>query len=375
VHGSAFLLELGGVILLLAVLARVAQRFGFSPIPLYLLAGLAFGQGGIVPLVTADRFIAAGAEIGLILLLFSLGLEFSARELADAVRTSSRVGGVDLLLNFTPGFVAGVVLGWGVVPAIFLGGVTYISSSGVIARTLDDLGWMGNRETPLILAVLVIEDLVMAGFLPFATVLLVGGLAALVVVTILTVAARYGPAISRAVFSDSDEALLFGILAVLLLTAGATEALNVSAAVGAFLAGIVFSGPAADRARSLLLPLRSVFAGTFFLFFGFEVDPGTIPAALPAALVLAIVGAATKVGTGWIAARRAGIGRRGRIRAGVALIARGEFSIVIAGIAVAGGAEPDLGPLAACYVLLLAVCGPLLARIADRPAQRASPRR
>jgi CPA2 family monovalent cation:H+ antiporter-2 len=132
----------------------------------------------------------------------------------------------------------------------------------------------------------VIEDLVMAGFLPFATVLLVGGsagrvvvsivLAALVVVTILTVAARYGPAISRAVFSDSDEALLFGILAVLLLTAGATEALNVSAAVGAFLAGIVFSGPAADRARSLLVPLRSVFAGTFFLFFGFEVDPGTI---------------------------------------------------------------------------------------------------
>jgi CPA2 family monovalent cation:H+ antiporter-2 len=173
-------------------------------------------------------------------------------------------------------------------------------------------------------------------------------LAALVVVTILTVAARYGPAISRAVFSDSDEALLFGILAVLLLTAGATDALSVSAAVGAFLAGIVFSGPAADRARSLLVPLRSVFAGTFFLFFGFEVDPGTIPKALPAALGLAIVGAATKIATGWIGARRAGIGRRGRIRAGTALVARGEFSIVIAGIAVAADAEPDLGPLAAC---------------------------
>jgi CPA2 family monovalent cation:H+ antiporter-2 len=163
---------------------------------------------------------------------------------------------------------------------------------------------------------------------------------------------------------------------VLLLTAGATEALNVSAAVGAFLAGIVFSGPAADRARSLLVPLRSVFAGTFFLFFGFEVDPGTIPKALPAALALAIVGAATKLATGWIVARRGGIGRRGRIRAGTALIARGEFSIVIAGIAVTAGAEPDLGPLSACYVLLLAVCGPLLARVVDRPARRlASPRR
>jgi CPA2 family monovalent cation:H+ antiporter-2 len=376
VHGSLFLLELGGVVLLLAVLARVAQRFGFSPIPLYLLAGLAFGQGGVIPLVTADEFIAAGAEIGLILLLFSLGLEYSARELVDSLRSTAFAGGIDVVLNFGPGLAAGLVLGWGLVPAVFLGGVTYISSSGVIARTVDELGWMGNRETPLVLAVLVMEDLVMAVFLPLATVLLVGGgaarvvlsigLAALVVATVIAVAARFGPVVSRAVFSRSDEALLFGILAILLLTAGATEALNVSAAVGAFLAGIAFSGPAADRARSLLVPLRSVFAGTFFLFFGFEVDPGTIPKALPAGLALAAVGAGTKFATGWLAARRGGIGRRGRIRAGAALIARGEFSIVIAGIVAADGAEPDIAPLAAVYVLSLAVSGPLLARVADR---------
>jgi K+:H+ antiporter subunit KhtU len=376
VHDASFLLELGGVILLLAVLARVATRFGFSPIPLYLLAGLAFGQGGIVPLVTANRFIEAGAEIGLILLLFSLGLEYSASELVGAMRSNAAVGGIDLVLNAVPGLLAGLVLGWGLVPAIFLGGITYISSSGVVARTLDELGWMGNRETPFVLAVLVIEDLVMAGFLPLASVLLVGGtfwrvllsigVAALLVLAVLTIAARFGPAISRAVFSRSDEALLFGILAVVLLTAGVTEAFNVSAAVGAFLAGIAFSGPAADRARSLLVPLRSVFAGAFFLFFGFEVDPGTIPGALPAALVLAAAGVATKVATGWAVARRAGIGRRGRARAAAALIARGEFSIVIAGIAVAEGAEPDLGPLAAVYVLLLAICGPIAARLVDR---------
>jgi monovalent cation:H+ antiporter-2, CPA2 family len=383
VHDALFIIELGGVVLLLAILARVAQRLGFSPIPLYLLAGLAFGQGGVIPLVTADEFIEAGAAIGLILLLFSLGLEYSARELVGSVRSSARVGALDLVLNATPGVAAGLLLGWEFVPSLFLGGVTYISSSGVIARTLDDLGWMGNRETPAVLAILVIEDLAMAGFLPLATVLLVGGspsrvvvsvgVAVVVVVAVLAGAARYGPAISRAVFSRSDEALLFGILAVLLLTAGATEALNVSAAVGAFLAGIAFSGPSADRARSLLVPLRAVFAGAFFLFFGFEVDPGTLPRALPAAAVLAVVGAGTKVLTGWYAARRAGIGRRGRIRAGVALIARGEFSIVIAGIAVASGEEVDIGPLAAAYVLLLAVCGPVLARVADRVA--AAPRR
>ena len=378
---AAFLLELGGVILLLAVLARAGARFGFSPIPLYLLAGLAFGQGGIVPLVTANRFIEAGAEIGLILLLFSLGLEYSATELVGAMRSNALAGGLDLALNAAPGFVAGLLLGWGPVPALFLAGVTYISSSGVVARTLDDLGWMGNRETPLVLAVLVIEDLVMAGFLPLATVLLVGGgigrvllsvsVGALVVIVVLTVAARWGPAVSRAVFSRSDEALLFGILAILLLTAGATEALNVSAAVGAFLAGIAFSGPAADRARSLLVPLRSVFAGTFFLFFGFEVDPGTIPEALLPALLLAAVGVATKVVTGRVVAKRAGIGPRGRARAAAALIARGEFSIVIAGIAVAEGAEPELGPIAAVYVLLLAICGPLVARAVDRRTTRA----
>jgi CPA2 family monovalent cation:H+ antiporter-2 len=378
VRNSLFLIELGGVVLLLAVLARLAQRLGFSPIPLYLLAGLAFGQGGVIPLVTADEFIEAGAEIGLILLLFSLGLEYSASELLESLRSTTVIGGLDLLLNFTPGFIAGLMLGWDLIPALFLGGVTYISSSGIIARTLDDLGWMGNRETPLVLAILVIEDLAMAAFLPLGTVLLVGGgtwrvavsvgVATVVVVTVLVVAARYGQAISRAVFSRSDEALLFGILAVLLLTAGATEALNVSAAVGAFLAGIAFSGAAADRARSLLVPLRSVFAGAFFLFFGFEVDPGTLPRALPSAAALAVVGAATKYATGWLAARGAGLGRRGRIRAGVGLIARGEFSIVIAGIAVASGAEAEIGPIAAGYVLLLAVCGPLLARVADRSA-------
>ncbi|MGZ8612887.1 MAG: cation:proton antiporter domain-containing protein, partial [Actinomycetota bacterium] len=163
------------------------------------------------------------------------------------------------------------------------------------------------------------------------------GIAALVVAGVLLIAARYGPAISRAVFSRSDEALLFGILAIVLLTAGATEALNVSAAVGAFLAGIVFSGPAADRARSLLVPLRSVFAGAFFLFFGFQVDPGTIPSVLAPAGALAVAGAGTKYATGRLAARRAGIGPRGRTRAGVGLIARGAFSIVIAGVAVAAG--------------------------------------
>jgi monovalent cation:H+ antiporter-2, CPA2 family len=135
--------------------------------------------------------------------------------------------------------------------------------------------------------------------------------------------------------------------------------------VGAFLVGIALSGRAAEAAHDLLTPLRDLFAATFFVFFGLQTNPRSIPPVALAATALAVVTAATKVGTGWWAARRAGIGPRGRWRAGTALVARGEFSIVIAGLAVAAGREPSLGPLATAYVLILAVLGPVLARASE----------
>ncbi|HEU4527231.1 MAG TPA: cation:proton antiporter [Actinomycetota bacterium] len=381
-HGPLFLLELGGVVLLLAVLSRIAGRFGFSPIPLYLVAGLAFGEGGVIPLVTAEEFVEAGATIGLVLLLFSLGLEYSAQDLMRSLREGAGVGGADIVLNAVPGFLAGLLLGWGLLAATVLAGVTYISSSGVVARLLDDLGWMGNRETSTVLGVLVFEDLAMAMFLPIVSILLTGGqaseialeaaLAGVLVAGILVLASRYGDVLSRAIAARSDEAFLLAVLGILLVVAGSAEAVNVSAAVGAFLTGIVVSGSAASRARNLIRPLRDVFAGAFFLFFGFQVDPASIPSVAIPAVLLAAVGAATKLATGWWGARRAGVGERGRRRAGWVLVARGEFSIVIAGLAVAAGLEPKLGPLAATYVLLLAVVGPLATHLLHRAASGAT---
>lgn len=381
-HGPLFLLELGGVVLLLAVLSRIAGRFGFSPIPLYLVAGLAFGEGGVIPLVTAEEFVEAGATIGLVLLLFSLGLEYSAQDLMRSLREGAGVGGADIVLNTVPGFLAGLLLGWGLLAATVLAGVTYISSSGVVARLLDDLGWMGNRETSTVLGVLVFEDLAMAVFLPIVSILLTGGqaseialeaaLAGVLVAGILVLASRYGDVLSRAIAARSDEAFLLAVLGILLVVAGSAEAVNVSAAVGAFLTGIVVSGSAASRARNLIRPLRDVFAGAFFLFFGFQVDPASIPSVAIPAVLLAAVGAATKLATGWWGARRAGVGERGRRRAGWVLVARGEFSIVIAGLAVAAGLEPKLGPLAATYVLLLAIVGPLATHLLHRAASGAT---
>ncbi|WP_308699130.1 cation:proton antiporter, partial [Streptomyces clavuligerus] len=370
-HGTTTLLiELGAIIMGLGLIGRFAGRIGLSPIPLYLLVGLAFGTGGLLPLSASEDFIAVGAEIGVILLLLLLGLEYSASELVGSLKTQYPSGLVDFVLNALPGAAAALLLGWGPVAAVALAGVTWISSSGVIAKVLTDLGRLGNRETPVVLGILVMEDLAMAVYLPLLTALLAGvGLAggsitlliALGTVGIvLYLALRHGRVISRAVSSDNPEMLLLVVLGLTLLVAGIAQELQVSAAVGAFLVGIALSGEVAEGARKLLTPLRDLFAAVFFVFFGLSTDPNEIPPVLLPALLLAVVTAVTKVFTGWYAARRAGIAPKGRLRAGGALVARGEFSIVIAGLAVA--TEPRIGPIATAYVLILVVLGPLAAR-------------
>jgi monovalent cation:H+ antiporter-2, CPA2 family len=374
-RAPAALIELGAVIIGLAILARLASRLAIPAIPLYLLAGLAFGEGGVFPLVTTAEFIELGAEIGLILLLLSLGLEYSARELVSTLKAQAPVALVDLAVNFAPGFLAGVLLGFGVVPAMVLGGVTYVSSSGVAAKLLHELGRVGNRETPVILSILVVEDLAMAVYLPILAALLISGvslaglgtalLAVAGVVAFLALSLHLNVGLSRLLFSHSDEALLLTILGLAILVAGVAEMVQVSAAVGALLVGIALSGPAARGAQALLTPLRDFLAAIFFVFFGLSVDPGLIPPALGPALALAFFTAITKFATGWWGAGRAGVGPRGRARAGATLIARGEFSIVIAGLAVASGVDADVGALSIAYVLVVAILGPLAAKFAE----------
>jgi K+:H+ antiporter subunit KhtU len=379
-HSAVQLIELGAIILGLGLLGAVSVRFSISPIPLYLLAGLAFGSGGILPLTTSEEFVSVGAEVGVILLLFTLGLEYTPDELVATLRTSAPTGLLDLVLNATPGVIAAVLLGWGPVAAVALGGITYVTSSGIAAKVIGDLGWLGNRETPAVLSILVFEDLAMAAYLPILTALLAGAgllggtlallIAAGTITVILFVALRHGRLIERFVAGPSQEVLLLKVLGLTLLVAGLAQQLQVSAAVGAFLVGIAVSGPVVHEARQLITPLRDLFAAVFFVFFGLHTDPSDLPPVAGVAALLALVSVVTKIATGWLAARRAGVATAGRLRAGTALIAHGEFNIVIAGLAVTAGADSGLGPLAAAYVLILAIAGPLLARSAE-PAARA----
>ncbi|MYH77080.1 MAG: cation:proton antiporter [Acidimicrobiaceae bacterium] len=371
--GDLLVIELGALVLALAVVARLARRIGLPALPLYLLAGLALGEGSLFELDASEDFIEVGAEIGVILMLLMLGLEFSTHELIANVRRTTLGGFVDLVLNFTPGFVAGLILGFDPVVAVLLGGVTYISSSGIVAKLVADLDRIGNHETSVVLSVLVIEDLAMVLYLPIVSGVLFGGSALSTVITVaisltavlgvLGVAYLLGDRLSAIALSQSSEALLLTLLGGTLLVAGLAGRLGVSTAVGAFVVGVALSGDIVSHARGLLLPLRNLFAAVFFVFFGLKVDLGLIPDVAVAALAIAAVTVVTKIASGWIAAARAGIGKPGRLRAGAALIAHGEFSIVIAELGIAR--ESDLGALAATYVIVLTLVGAVLYQFAD----------
>lgn len=372
---TLILIEVGALILTLGVVSWFANRVGLSPIPFYLIIGLLLGEGSVIPLAASEGFIEVGSEIGVILLLAMLGLEYSAQELLSNLKSSRLAGIMDALLNALPGAALALILGWGPIAAVVMAGITWVSSSGVIAKVITELGRLSNRETPTILSILVIEDLAMAFYLPILSALLIGAgwitgtvtvvISVLAVSLILFMSLKFSERFSRLFDWEHAESLLLGVFGLTLLVAGIAQQVNVSAAVGAFLVGIALSGRVAQSAGKRLSPLRDLFAAFFFLFFGLSTNPADLVSVLVPALILAVITMATKTYSGYRAAAAAGIGPLGRWRTGLTLTPRGEFAIIIAGLAVASGVEPLLAPLATAYVLITVITGPLLARMAD----------
>lgn len=380
------MLEVGLLLLGLGILARLAATVGLSPVPLFLIAGLAFGDGGIAPIGVDEQFLQVAAEIGAVLLLLLLGLEYSGEELVVTIRGQWRAGIVDMLLNSLPGVIFGLVMGWGALGAVAFGGITYISSSGIVAQVVRDLQWRRKAEVPGVIGLLIIEDIVMAPYLPILTALATGagvlaglvsvGVALGVLVVVLLVSMHRMQLANRLLDADQPVSLLLTLFGAAVAVAGLAALTGFSSAVAAFLVGLLFTGEVADVARRRLAPLRDVFAAVFFVFFGLSTDPRDIPAVLPMALLLAVVGIATKLLTGRLVGRDAGASSRGKLRAGALLISRGEFSVVIAGIVALSPIVPaSLVPLATTYVLITAIAGPLLARLAEPWADGAERRR
>ena len=371
--------EIGSVLIALGIAAFLASKFKFSAVPIFLCAGLFFGNGGIVELNLSDDFLNLGAQIGAILLLLLLGLEYSAGELVDTVKERKSLGLIDLLANGLPGALFGLVMGWGLVGALVLGGITYVSSSGIAAQLIKDGSLTGLTSTKRAISVLVIEDLFLAVYLPIlsaviASVALVTGLisisaALLIAGGALFLAAR-GLHIPHAPNIMGDSAtLLLTVFGAALLASGLATYIGFSGAVAAFLVGLILTGDVAIVARVRLAPLRDLFAAIFFLFFGLQTDPRDIPQVLIPALILTVIGVATKWFTAWWAMKDEEE-ERGVIRAAAVLIPRGEFSIVIAGLAASATFAKDLQSLTITYVILTTVSASILIRFCSNRPER-----
>jgi CPA2 family monovalent cation:H+ antiporter-2 len=372
---SAFV-EIGLIGLGLALLSGIAARLGITAVPFYLLVGLMFGRGGLAEIGLSEEFVSLGAEIGVLLLLLVLGLEYTTAELNSGLRSGLVPGLLDAALNFTPGFLIGLILSWSLPGAALLGGVSWVSSSGVISKVLSDLDRLGNRETPAVLNLLVIEDLAMAVYLPVVAAVVAGealgetavtvAVALAMVAGVLVAATLLGPTLSRRLDRATNESLLLTVFGLTLVVGGLAQRFQISAAIGAFLVGLAVSGPVQSRVQTLIEPLRDLFAAMFFFFFASQIDPADLPGAFVPAAALFVLSGLGKVGVGWLGAKRIGASTKGRLRAGTALIARGEFSIVIASLGIGLAESNELGPVAAAYVLMTAIAGPIITKHSDR---------
>jgi len=381
------LVAIGGALLAAGLLARLGRRIGLPTIPFFMAAGIIFGPNtpGIA-LVDDPHDLELLAALGLILLLFHLGLEFNLDDLVAGGRRLVGIGAAYLVLNVGGGLVFGLALGWGTSEALVIAGAVGISSSAIVTKLLIELRRLANPESRLILGVIVVEDLFLALYLALLAPVLgeadgAGEAArefaiAFAFLIALIALARWGARwVGHLVSSRDDELLTVSFLGFAVLVAGVAADLGVSDAIGAFLAGLVLAETVvAGRITRLVLPLRDAFAALFFFTFGLTIDPadaGEVAGPVAAAVAMSIV---LNLAAGLLAGRVEGLDRVGAANVGFTILGRGEFSLILATLGVAAGLDERIGPFVALYVLILALLGPILAARSESLA-RFVPRR
>jgi monovalent cation:H+ antiporter-2, CPA2 family len=370
----------------------LAGRLRLSAIPIFIAAGIILGPSpGFPVIIEPSEGTDLLARLGIVLLLFFLGLEFSLERLTAARRMVVMGGVIDLVVNAGLGLMVGIVLVGPGAEAVLLAGLIYISSSGIVTRALFDLRRLADDETDLVLGVLVFEDLAIAVFLGVAAALASGesvggleiaataGIALAFVVAFLVVGRWAHHAIDRIGPRLDREQLLLGALAIALGGAALADAAGLSEAVGALLAGVLLSGSEVrNQIEQQLLGLRDFAAAIFFFAFGLEVDLGETGEAAAWLLLAVPVAVAGKLVGGYLAGRSTGFTSRESVNVGTALVARGEFTVILANLA-AGGAALDaefrelVSPFAGEFVLATAVAGVVLMRESRRIGRLAFP--
>lgn len=351
---EAFTLAAG----LLALGALLVHKAGLPPLPVYLLTGLWMGER--LPVEELEPL----PSLGLLLLLFSVGLEFGPDRLKGLSGKAIRAGLYDTLA-LPLGFILGLLAGLDLRGAALLAGAIYISSSAVIVKLIIDLRRAANPESEVVLGVLVLEDLVVAILLALlgghGPVGFLGGMA--LALAYLLFARFIGPKLVSWMEGLSHELILLLGATFTTGTALLFHAIGASEGVGAFLAGVIAAALGLrERLEHLFGPVRDLGVALFFLVVGAKAL-SLFQGLTPAVVVLALIGLLLKLPLNHAGCARVGLSRKRRLYSALYLVPRGEFNLVLGALAQAQG-YPLVAQVAVLLVLLSIPLGALLIRFA-----------
>ncbi|MBN8739529.1 MAG: cation/H(+) antiporter [Lysobacterales bacterium 69-70] len=386
-HGIEFLKDLAVIMVVAGCTTLVFHRLRQPVVLGYILAGLLIGpHTPPFALITSEETIRSFADLGVVLLMFSLGLEFSLRRLREVGVAALVATGVEVMLMLWAGYELGRWFGWRTMDALFLGAMMAISSTMLVLRAIHEAGHKQERFARLVFGILVIEDVIaivlialLSGIAisgavePGRALATLGRLGLFIVVALILGLLLLPRLIDYVAATGRSEMLLVTSLGICFGAALLAATAGFSVALGGFVAGaIVAEANAVRRVEHLIEPVRDMFGALFFVAIGMLIQPTLlIRHALPVVLVAAVVvlGKTLAVTFGGVIAGNDG---RTALRAGLGLAQIGEFSFVIAGVGLASGVTSDfLYPIAVGASVLAAFVTPYLLRSSDLLADRA----
>jgi len=375
------LFEIGLAIGVIAAAGLLASRLRFSIVPLIILAGLAVGPHmphiGIVDFrfIESASLIDFMGQLGVLFLMFYLGLEFSVGRLLKASSAIFKTGFIYMAINFSIGLLFPLILGWPLKEILVVAGIMTISSSAIVAKVLVEFKRAVRPETELILGLMMFQDVFVAVYLSVVSGLVLTGStsaievlkAALValgfMIGILLLGRKLISLLNRMLDIPSDEVFMLVLFASLILVAGFSASIHVAEAIGALLVGLILAETEhTERIEHLVVPFRDFFGALFFFSFGLSIDPLALPGAVWPAVIAVLLTVIGNFVSGMLAGRVSGYSHRASVNIGLTITSRGEFSIILAGLASAGALLPILQSFSALYVVILAVLGPLLTK-------------
>lgn len=395
------ILEIGIAVLLVATVGLLANRLRFSVIPFFIIIGMLLGNKEYPDFIanflsfinisavtdTVDSiwsfltfseskpFIDFMGRLGVLFLLFYLGLEFSISRLIKSGKSIVTGGTLYVILNFVSGLLIGWLMDLPFKELMVLCGLMTSSSTAIVAKVLTDLKRTANAETEVIMGMIMFDDLFIAMHISFLSGLILTGstsvwavagtslLALGFILTFLILGRKLVPFIDKILHDKSSELFILIIFSLLFVIAGFSETIHVAEAIGALMAGLVFADSKyIKKIEAMVLPYKDFFGAMFFFSFGLSIDIYSLGGAVGWAAIAAVFTVICNVASGYFAAHFAKMKPRTSFDIGLTLSARGEFSIIMANIGKAGGLLPVIQSFVVVYVLILSIVSPLLTK-------------